>query len=94
MSLAIVQAAGAQDTLTAEGVIQAVNTAENSILVDTGSATITIYCIPYNYLAKKFKLYPAEGDQVKIDYFVRTFSDGTFKNSRLPITGYLYRGAG
>ncbi len=63
MSLAFVQAAGAQETLTVVGTVQSVNTAENSIVVDTGSSIIPIYCIPYTYLATKYNIFPAEGTQ-------------------------------
>jgi hypothetical protein len=93
MILAIIQPAGAQDTLTVVGTVQSVNTAENSIVVDTGSSFITLYCIPYDYLANKCKIYPAEGDSVTIEYYVRTFSDGTTKNLAITYNGISLPGS-
>ena len=80
MSLVAVQAAWAQDTVTVEGTVYSINTAENSIVVDESDNVLTtVYCIPFDFLANKYGIVPAEGDEVTIEAYERTFSDGTTK---------------
>jgi|WetSurMetagenome_2_1015567.scaffolds.fasta_scaffold671178_1 hypothetical protein len=77
MSLAAVQVGAALATTAVSGVVYSVNATENSIVVDTGSSMVTVYCIPLAYLDKKN--IAILGQQVVIEALERIYSDGTTK---------------
>lgn len=80
VALVVAQTGQAQATVTVTGEVYAVSVADSVIQVDEGDGTITtVNCIPFNRLAKKFKIVLEVGDEVIIQVYDRTFSDGTTK---------------
>lgn len=80
VSLVAVQTSQVQATETVVGVVYAVSVEDSLIQVDEGDGIITtVNCIPFNRLAKKSKIVLNVGDNVSIEAYDRSFSDGTTK---------------
>jgi len=86
LGLVVVPAAPAQvATYSVEGIVYAINTDENSIQVDEGDNITSVYCVPFNFLAKRGLVLDV-GTAVSIEVYDRTFSDGTVKLIAVGIT--------
>lgn len=86
LSLTLVQAINAQ-AVTVEGDVYSVSIDTSSIQVYEDNETITtVYCIPFNHLAKKHQIVLEFGDEVSIEAYDRTFSDGTTKLVAISLT--------
>jgi hypothetical protein len=87
LSLTLVLAMHAQANTEVTGVVYSVSVADSIIQIDEGGGTITtVYCIPFTKLTNKYHVVLNVGDEVSIDAYDRTFSDGTTKLVAVSLT--------